>query len=161
MIVVLVQKVQECCCPKYQVLGCASSHSPLIKWYISDKQKCVNYFDRLVNKLYNLNQILSKHASEAKKKNIFNQFLLPRTNTKMHFETALDSFFVDLMHGNVSYMKWWTIFKIVFTLSHGHDPVERVFPNFQLKTYNKLLSSVKGSFVITSLIFKSPSLKFC
>ena len=34
---------------------------------VYDKQKCVNYFDWLVDELYNLNRILSKHADEAKK----------------------------------------------------------------------------------------------
>ena len=33
---------------------------------VSDKQKYVNYFDRLVDKLYDLNRIPSKHASEVK-----------------------------------------------------------------------------------------------
>ena len=35
---------------------------------VSDKQKCVNHFDRLVDKLYNLNRIMSKHTVEAKNK---------------------------------------------------------------------------------------------
>ena len=65
MIVVLVQKVQERCPLKCQVERCASSLSPCNM--VSDKQKCVNYFDRLVAKLYNLNRISSKHADEAKK----------------------------------------------------------------------------------------------
>ena len=34
---------------------------------VSDKQRCFNYFDRTVDKLYNLNQISSKHVSKAKK----------------------------------------------------------------------------------------------
>ena len=65
MIVVLVQKVQERCPHKYQIACCASSLSP--RNMVSDKQKCVNYFDRLVDKLYNLNRISWKHADEPKK----------------------------------------------------------------------------------------------
>ena len=64
-IVVLVHKVQECCPLKYQAARSASSLSP--RNMLSDKQKCVNYFDRLVNKMYNLNRISSKHADEVKK----------------------------------------------------------------------------------------------
>ena len=55
MIVVLVQKVQECCLFKNQIARCASSLS--LGNMVSDKQKCVNYFDRLIDKLYNLNRI--------------------------------------------------------------------------------------------------------
>ena len=69
MIAVLVQKVQECCPHKYQVACCASSLSPCN--IVSDRQKYANYFDRLVDNLYNLNRILSKNADEAKR-NIFN-----------------------------------------------------------------------------------------
>ena len=65
MIVVLVEKVQECCPLKYQIARCTSSLSP--RNMVSDKQKCVNYFDRLVDKLYNLNRISSKQADEAEK----------------------------------------------------------------------------------------------
>ena len=64
-IFVLVQKVKERCPLKYQVAQCASSLFP--GNVVSGKQKCVNYFDRLVDKLYNLNQISSKHADGAKK----------------------------------------------------------------------------------------------
>ena len=42
-------------------------------------------------------------------------------------KSRLDSFFVDLMHGNSRYRKCWTVFKIVFTLSHGQAAVERGF----------------------------------
>ena len=64
-IFVLVQKVKERCPLKYQVAQCASSLFP--GNVVSGKQKCVNYFDRLIDKLYNLNQISSKHADGAKK----------------------------------------------------------------------------------------------
>ena len=99
-------------------------HSPLV----SDKQKCVNYFDRLVDKLYNLNRILSKHADEAKKE----YFQLVSSAQNKHKDTFLsfdekkshlDSF-VDLMHRDARYRKCWTIFKIVFTLSHGQADVD-------------------------------------
>ena len=65
MITVLVQKVQECCPHKYQVACCASSLSRCN--IVSDRQKYVNYFHRLVDNLYNLNRVLSKNADEAKK----------------------------------------------------------------------------------------------
>ena len=38
---------------------------------------------------------------------------------------CLDSFFVDLMHGDARYRKCWNIFKILFSLSHGQADVER------------------------------------
>ena len=103
-------------------------HSPLV----SDKQKCVNYFDRLVDKLYNLNRISSKHADEPKKEyfqlvssaqNEHKDAFLSFDEKKYH----LDSFFVDLMHGNDRYRKCWTIVKIVFSLYHGQVDVERGF----------------------------------
>ena len=34
---------------------------------VNDKEKCVNYFNRLVNKLYNLKWVTAKDADEAKK----------------------------------------------------------------------------------------------
>ena len=64
MIVLLVQNVQKRCPLKYQVACCASSLS--LRYMVSDKQKCVKHFDRLVDKLYNLNRISSEHADEAK-----------------------------------------------------------------------------------------------
>ena len=127
MIVVLVQKVQEYCPVKYQIAHCASSLSP--RNMVSDKQKCVNYFERLVNKLYNLNRILSKHADEAKKE----YFQLVSSTQNKHKDaflsfdektSCLDSFSVDLMHGDARYRKCWTIFKIVFTLSHGQADID-------------------------------------
>ena len=130
MIVVLVQKVQEYCPLKYQIACCASSLSP---WnMVSDKQKCVNYFERLVNKVYNLNRILSKHADEAKKE-YFQLVSSPQNKHKDAFlsfdekTSCLDFFFVDLMHGDARYRKCWTIFKIVFTLSHGQADVDWAF----------------------------------
>ena len=121
MIVVLVQKAQERCPLKYQTACCRFSVSH--RNMVSDKQKCVNYFDRLVDKLYNLNRILSKHADEAKKE----YFQLVSSAQNKHKDaflsfdekkSRLDSFFVDLMHGDARYRKCWTIIKIVFTLSH-------------------------------------------
>ena len=103
-------------------------HSPLV----SDKQKCVDYFDRLVDKWYNLNWILSKHAHEPKKEyfqlvssaqNEHKDAFLTFDEKKYH----LDSFFVDLIHGNARYRRCWTIFKIMFSLSHGQADVERGF----------------------------------
>ena len=109
-------------------LHVAHPHSPLV----SDKQKCVNYFDRLVDKLYNLNRISSKHADEPKKE----YFQLVSSAQNEHKDAflsfdekkyRLDSFFVDLMHGNARYRKCWTIIKIVFSLYHGQVDVERGF----------------------------------
>ena len=65
-ITVLIQKFQERCPLKYQ-LACCPSSLPLGNM-VSDKQKSVSHFDRLVDKLYNLNWILSKHVDEVKKK---------------------------------------------------------------------------------------------
>ena len=48
-------KVQECCLFENQIARCASSLS--LCNMVSDKQKCVNYFYRLIDKLYNLNRI--------------------------------------------------------------------------------------------------------
>ena len=53
IIVVLVQTVQKRCPLKYQVTHCTFSYFP--RNLASDKQKCVNYFDRLVDKLCDLN----------------------------------------------------------------------------------------------------------
>ena len=68
------------------------------------------------------------------------------------------------MHGDTRYRKCWTVFKIVFTLSHGQAAVEKGFSaNKELLVENlqQLLISVRGSFVIASPIFQSPYLKFC
>ena len=99
---------------------------------VSDKQKYVNHFDRLVDKLYNLDRIMSKHTVEAKNK----YFQLVSSGQNEHKDaflsfdekkSRLGSFFVDLTHGNPTYRKCWTVFKIVFTLSHEHAAVERGF----------------------------------
>ena len=42
-------------------------------------------------------------------------------------KSRLDSFFVDLIHGNAKYRKYWIVFKIVFTLSHRQAAVEKGF----------------------------------
>ena len=82
--------------------------------------------------MYNLNRISSKHADELKKY----YFQLVSSAQNKHKDAflsfdekkyRLDSFFVDLMHGNTRYRKCWTIFKIVFSLSHGQVDVERGF----------------------------------
>ena len=122
----------------------AHPHSPLV----SDKQKCVNYFDRLVDKLYNFNRILSKHADEPKKE----YFQLVSSAQNEHKDVflsfdekkyCLDSFFVDLMHGNTRYRKCWTIFKIVFSLCHGQADVKRRFSvNKKLLVENLLQTSL-------------------
>ena len=122
--------VQKRCPLKYQVARSPSLLS--LGNMVSDKQKYVNHFDRLVDKLYNLDRIMSKHTVEAKNK----YFQLISSGQNEHKDaflsfdekkSRLDSFFVDLTHGNVSYRKCWTVFKIVFTLSHEHAAVERGF----------------------------------
>ena len=166
MIVVLVEKVQECCPLKYQIARCTSSLSP--RNMVSDKQKCVNYFDRLVDKLYNLNRISSKHADEAKK-----EYFQPVSSAQNEHKDAflsfdekkyrLDSFFVDLMHGNARYRKCWTIFKILFTLSRGQANLDwRFSVNKKILVENLQQTSLisQDSFLITSPIFQSPSVKF-
>ena len=99
---------------------------------VSDKQKFVDSFDRLVDKLYNLNPISSKRADAAKRE----YFQLVSSTQNEHIDaflsfgqkiSCLDSFFVDLMHAKTKYWKCWTVFKIVFTLSHGQAAVEREF----------------------------------
>ena len=65
VVVVLIKKIQDRCPLKYTVARCAASLSPLNM--VNDKEKCVNYFDRLVDKLYNLKWITAKDADEAKK----------------------------------------------------------------------------------------------
>ena len=98
-------------------------HSPLVTLYL---------IYRLVDKLYNLSRISSKHADEAKKE----YFKLVSSTQNKHKDaflscdekkSRLDSFFVDLMDGNARYRKCWTFFKIVFTLSHGPAGVRRGF----------------------------------
>ena len=130
MIVLLVQKFHECRPLKYQVACWALSLS--FGNIVPDKQKCVNSFDKLVDKLYNLNGILSKHVDEAQMEysqlvstaqNKHKDAFLPFDEKKPH----LDSFSVDLMHGNTRYRKCWTVFKIVLTWSHGQAAVERGF----------------------------------
>ena len=91
-----------------------------------------SYLISLVEKLYNLNRISSKHANEPEKE-IFQLVSSAQNKRKDAFlsfdekKYRLDSFFVDLMHGNARYRKCWTIFKIVFSLSHGQADVERGF----------------------------------
>ena len=73
---------------------------------VSDKQKYVNYFARLVDNLYNLNnRISSKDANEGIFSTSF--FFLERTERcfiKTYEEkSGLDSFFLDLVHGNATW----------------------------------------------------------
>ena len=64
-VVVLIKKIQDCCPLKYTIARFAASLSPLNM--ASDKDKCVNYFDRLVDKLYNFKWIAAKDADKVKK----------------------------------------------------------------------------------------------
>ena len=65
VVVVLIKKIQDCCPLKYTVAHCVALLSPLNM--VNDKEKCVSYFDGLVDKLYNLKQITAKDADETKK----------------------------------------------------------------------------------------------
>ena len=72
-VVVLIKKIQDRFPLKYTVARCAASLSPLNM--VNDKEKCVNYFGRLVDKLYNLKWIIAKDADEAKKE--YFKFITP------------------------------------------------------------------------------------
>ena len=61
-VVVLIKKIQDCCPLKYTIACFAALLSPLNM--ASDKDKCVNYCDRLVDKL---KWIAAKDADEVKK----------------------------------------------------------------------------------------------
>ena len=126
MIVISVQKLQECCPLKYQITHWASSLSPC----------------NMVSDSY----AQSKH------------------NALISFDekkSLLVSFFVDLMHRDARYRKCWTIFKIVFALAHGQVDVDSVNKELLVENLQQNFLIVKGSFLITSPIFQSPSLKFC
>ena len=122
VVVVLIKKIQDCCPLKYAVARCAASLSPLNM--VNDKEKCVKYFDRLVDKLYNLKWIIAKDADEMKKE-YFKFITTVQNEHKDAFITfdenkvRLDSFFCDFMHGNTKFRKCWDVIKLVFTLSHG------------------------------------------
>ena len=133
VVVVLIKKIQDRCPLKYAVARCAASLSPLNM--VDDKEKCVNYFDRLVDKLYNLKWITAKDADESKKFKLkyFKFITAVQNEHKDAFLTfdenkvCLDSFFCDFMHGNTKFRKCWDVVKLVFTLSHGQAAVERGF----------------------------------
>ena len=58
------------------------------------------------------------------------------------------------MHGNVRYGKCWTVFKIVFTLSHGQVAVEREFSvNKELLFENLQQTSVISQRLIYDYVF--------
>ena len=65
IVVVLIKKTQDRCPLKYNVAYCVALLSPLNM--VNEKEKCVNYFDRLVDKSYNIKWITAKDADEAKK----------------------------------------------------------------------------------------------
>ena len=95
---------------------------------VNDKEKCVNYFDRLVDKLYNLKWITAKDAGKVKKEYI--KFITAVQNehndaflTFYENKVCLDLFFCDFMHGNTKFRKYWD----VSTLSHRQAAVEREF----------------------------------
>ena len=130
VVVVLIEKNQDHCPLKYTIACCAASLSPLSM--VNDKEKCVNYFNRLVNKLYNLKWVTAKDADEAKKE-YFKFITAIQSEHKGAFLTfdenkvRLDSFFFYFMHGSTKFRKSWDVFKLVFTLSHGQAAVERRF----------------------------------
>ena len=65
IVVVLIKKTQDRCPLKHNVAYCVALLSPLNM--VNEKEKCVNYFDRLVDKSYNIKWITAKDADEAKK----------------------------------------------------------------------------------------------
>ena len=67
------EELQRSCPLKYTAACCAALLSPLNM--VNDKEKCVNYFDRLVDKLYNLKWITAKDVDEVKKE-YFNTYIM-------------------------------------------------------------------------------------
>ena len=99
---------------------------------VNVKEKCVNYFDRLNDKLYNLKWITAKDSDEEKKE--YFKFITALQNehkdaflTSDENKVCLDSFFCDSMPGNTKFRKCWDVFKLIITLSHGQDAVQRKF----------------------------------
>ena len=72
---------------------------------VNYKEKCVNYFNRLVDKLYTVEWITAKGADGAKKE-YFKFITAVQNEHKDAFLTfdenkvRLDLFFCDFMHGN-------------------------------------------------------------
>ena len=130
VVAVLIKTIQDRCPLKYAVARCAASLSPLNM--VNDKEKYVNHFDRLVDKLYNLKWITAKDVDEAKKE-YFKFITAVQNEHKDAFLTfdenkvRLDSFFCDFMHGNTKFRKCWDVVKLVFPISHGQAAVERGF----------------------------------
>ena len=129
-VVVLIKKIQDRCPLKYAVARCAASLFSLNM--VNDKEKCVNYFNRLVDKLCNLKWITAKDADEVKKEyfkfiaavqNEHKDAFLTFDENKVH----LDSFLCDFVHGNTKFRKCWDVVKLLFTLSHRQAAVERGF----------------------------------
>ena len=153
VVVVLIKKIQDRCPLKYAVARCAASLSPLNM--VNDK--CVNYFDRLVDKLYNLKWITAKDADEAKE---YFKFITAVQNERMDTFLAfdenkvrLDSFFCDFMHGNNKFRKCWDVVKLVFTLSHGQAPVERGFSvNKELQVENLQQLSLVSQRIVSNYL---------
>ena len=130
MLVTLLQKIQEKCQLKYAIARCAASLSPVLM--VSQKEKSSNYFSTLVEKLYGGRWISSKVADLAKKEydTLMKAAHGEHKDSFLTFkwkEDRVDSFFAELMHGNISYKNCWEIFKLIFTFSHGQASVERGF----------------------------------
>lgn len=130
MVVALLKKVQDRCPLKYVVARCSSCLSP--HNMIQHKEKCINFFEKLVDRLYTGNWLSSKSADEAKKE----YFQLVGAAQREHKDAflgfdarkdRLDVFLGEFMDGNVKYGKCWVVCKIVFILSHGQAAVERGF----------------------------------
>ena len=99
---------------------------------VNVKEKCVNYFDRLNDKLYNLKWITAKDSDEEKKE--YFKFITALQNehkdaflTSDENKVCLDSFFCDSMLYKESFLQ---------------------IKSCWLKTFNNFLWSVKGLLVI-------------
>ena len=117
---------------------------------VGHKEKCDDSFCGLVDKLYAGRWISSKTADLAKKGFTV---LLKAANSEhkdafLNFNQKKDatgSFFADLMSENVKYKNCWTVFMMIFTLSHGQASVERGFSvNKELLVKNLIEESIES-----------------
>lgn len=160
IIVAILQKVQERCPLKYDIVYYAASLSP--SQIIRCKEKCNDGFWKLVDKLYGGHWISPKAADLAKKD--FDSLLKSvHTELKDTFLTfdqkkePVHSFFAGIKPEWASYKNRWKIFKLVFTLSHGQVSVERGFSINKELLVEKLhdLSFLRGWFTIMLTVLES------
>ena len=126
----MISKLQERSPLKYGLARFASSLSP--ENMINNRNRSVDFFDKIVDGLYKGAWISSKEADDAKKQ-YFQFIALANSELKDEFllydqkKIRLDHFFRKFMDGNASYKKCWKVVKLVLTLSHGQAAVERGF----------------------------------